>query len=288
MQSYTRTDIPAFFSIQSIVTLYYLDMQGRHPQGEAHNFWEFLYVDKGVYRLSLDGSDYNIMEGQLIFYPPNSFHCGFPSDARVGIASFECFSEQMNFFQHKIFTLNAAQKELLTRIITNGTKIFKVIPKDPACMGILPLENVPSYELQALKNLLELFLIELQKPALGNGLKPSAKNRENYKLWQINNIIVFLQNHIGETLSLEQMAAQAGVSVSCLKKLFQEYFHCGPLAYFLLMKVEEAKRMMSETTMNFTQIADALGFGSIHYFSKFFKEKTGLTPSQYAKSVYKG
>ena len=37
--------------------------------------------------------------------------------------------------------------------------------------------------------------------------------------------------------------------------------------------------------MNFTQIADALGYTSIHYFSRQFKKITGMTPSEYASSI---
>ena len=43
----------------------------------------------------------------------------------------------------------------------------------------------------------------------------------------------------------------------------------------------------AESNMNFTEIAEVLGFGSIHHFSKFFKAKTGLTPSAYARSIDK-
>ena len=39
--------------------------------------------------------------------------------------------------------------------------------------------------------------------------------------------------------------------------------------------------------MNFTEIADRLGFCSLHYFSRTFKKKTGLTPSEYLKKVNK-
>lgn len=293
MPDYAKTEIPNSFAIKSIVTVYYLDFQKLSPmdRGEAHNFWEFQYVDKGSYQVAVDDKAYALQEGQLIFFPPLAYHGGVPdrppANAQIGIVSFECDSEKMEFFRDKIFTLNAEQRELLSRIITSGTDLFCVPPRDIGLWGVVPTDNVQDYELQAFQNLLELFLIELYKPKHTNAASPSAQNQENYKTWQINRVILFLKNHLGEAVSLEEMAAEADISVSYLKKLFKEAFNCGPLNYFLLMKTEEAKRMIRESSMNFTQIADALGFSSVHYFSKLFKEKTGLTPTDYAKSIYK-
>ena len=60
-----------------------------------------------------------------------------------------------------------------------------------------------------------------------------------------------------------------------------------PISYFISLKLDEAKNMITDTDLNFTEISESLGFATVHYFSRLFKNKTGLTPSQYAKSVYK-
>ena len=57
------------------------------------------------------------------------------------------------------------------------------------------------------------------------------------------------------------------------------------MKYFNQIKVNEAKRLISEGKYSFTQIADILKFGSIHYFSRVFKQFTHMTPSGYEKSV---
>jgi YesN/AraC family two-component response regulator len=49
------------------------------------------------------------------------------------------------------------------------------------------------------------------------------------------------------------------------------------------LKIKEAKRLIREGQMNFTEISEFLGFSSIHYFSKLFKKPTGKSPSEYAK-----
>jgi AraC-like DNA-binding protein len=51
------------------------------------------------------------------------------------------------------------------------------------------------------------------------------------------------------------------------------------------MKLQESKQMIRENSMNFTQIAETLQYSTVHHFSRQFKEKFGITPSEYAKSV---
>ena len=55
--------------------------------------------------------------------------------------------------------------------------------------------------------------------------------------------------------------------------------------YFLALKITEAKRLIRESSLNFTQISESLGFSTIHYFSRLFKEKTGMTPTDYAEMI---
>ena len=60
-----------------------------------------------------------------------------------------------------------------------------------------------------------------------------------------------------------------------------------PNSYFISLKIDAAKDMICNTDLNFTQIAENLGFTTIHYFSKLFKDKVGISPSEYAKAIYK-
>ena len=56
---------------------------------------------------------------------------------------------------------------------------------------------------------------------------------------------------------------------------------------FSKIKTAEAQKMIEETDMNFTQIGEALGFLSLYHFSRFFKEQTGVTLSEYSKEIAK-
>ena len=91
--------------------------------------------------------------------------------------------------------------------------------------------------------------------------------------------------HVSENLSVAQICKSNSIGRSQLQKLFRSKSGYSAIEYFSRMKIDFAKQMIRERHYNFTQIADALGFSSIHYFSRQFKQITGMTPSEYASSI---
>ena len=63
------------------------------------------------------------------------------------------------------------------------------------------------------------------------------------------------------------------------------YINCWVKADTPADAVKKAKEYIRENEKNFTQISDELGFTSIHYFSRLFKKKTGMTLTEYRSSV---
>ena len=61
--------------------------------------------------------------------------------------------------------------------------------------------------------------------------------------------------------------------------------NCGAIDYFNNMKIQRAKEIIRDGTMNFTEITYFLSYNSLPYFSKQFKAATGMSPSEYSSSV---
>lgn len=100
-----------------------------------------------------------------------------------------------------------------------------------------------------------------------------------------NKIIFYLEEHIREFVTIEDICHDNLIGRSQLQKLFREQHQCGIIEFFTEMKVEFAKQLIRENQLNFTQISDFLGYSSIHYFSRQFKKVTGMTPSEYSTSI---
>ena len=77
-----------------------------------------------------------------------------------------------------------------------------------------------------------------------------------------------------------------GVSYSRMRKVFKEYTGHSPHQYYLEMKINKAKELLLTKNSTIKQVAIDLSFENQYYFSRLFKKKTGLSPSQW-KSTFR-
>lgn len=82
--TYVKTTLQHSIDIDAIITLHYFEyMKNFEFKGESHNFWEFLYVDKGTVAVRADDTWTTLYTGDIIFHQPNEFqnHHGRPAYA---------------------------------------------------------------------------------------------------------------------------------------------------------------------------------------------------------------
>lgn len=94
----------------------------------------------------------------------------------------------------------------------------------------------------------------------------------------LSDAIAYVETHLNEQITVQQMAEAAGYHVSHFTRLFQSRMGISPGQFILQKKTETATQLLTSTDL---PIADSLGFGSQFYFSNFFKKQTGMTPSSY-------
>ncbi len=279
MLEYNRIDVENIFAVDRIVTIYFIEISG--SCGESHDFWEMLYLDKGNVTVMLDGQPYQIDEGEAIFYAPNVYHSGVKSNdgSKVAVISFESHSNMMSIFTNQTVKLNAEAKKILSEIIMEGTKYFEDYDG-----GQKLKEEAPEYLLQYLKNHIELLLINIAYQNKAS-IPQRPSNIENRYRGLSNKIYCYLNKHISERITIDMICNDFAISRSQVKKIFKEEFGCGIIELFNNLKIEEAKRLIRESSMSFSEISEYLAFNSIYYFSELFKRKTGMTPSQYSRSI---
>lgn len=82
---------------------------------------------------------------------------------------------------------------------------------------------------------------------------------------------------------LEKIARECGMSLSTFRRLWLKYRNIPPARFLANAKVDEACRMLSNSTLPINKIAGILNFSDPLYFSRFFRQKTGLSASEYRK-----
>lgn len=85
------------------------------------------------------------------------------------------------------------------------------------------------------------------------------------------------------SLSVAQMAEQAGVSPVYFRKLFRQQYHISPSQYLISVRLEKAEKLMRYPFITLKECAGQCGFSSLQYFCRAFKKATGMTPGTFRK-----
>lgn len=99
----------------------------------------------------------------------------------------------------------------------------------------------------------------------------------------INNARIYLLNHVEENISIQEVAARSQYSISRFCVLYSTFFSVTPIEDLLNARIEKAISLLKYNHTSVTETAELCGFSSLHYFSRKFKEITGVPPSFYLK-----
>lgn len=257
--------------VEGIYTFFYQEKeQGFLFPGESHPMAELTYVDQGALHSVAEGQDLLLKQGDLVIYGPGQWHMQY---ADIGVAprfvtiSFELQGMELSPLMNRKFTAPQNVVTLLQNMLREQERM------DPYSNDII---------LSQLNLLLLMLLRETAAPKAGKLQTSNAIHSENEIIRQAQQ---YISSHIREKLSVPLVARQVDVSPSYLTALFHKNLQISPGEYIRRIKLQESKQMIRENNLNFTEIAAELQYSTVHHFSRQFKEKFGITPTEYAKSV---
>lgn len=97
----------------------------------------------------------------------------------------------------------------------------------------------------------------------------------------INTARSVMQLHLDCGIETEQIASEIGIGYSYLLNIFRQYTGLTPYQYFLQLRIHRAKELLTDPNYSVKAISAMLNFENQYYFSRLFKRKTGLSPSQW-------
>lgn len=107
------------------------------------------------------------------------------------------------------------------------------------------------------------------------------ENNGRRKHWMIDEVLQYVEENYNTALSTRDIAGRFFMNTSYFSKLFHEQMGCTFSNYVIDLRIKKAKIMLTQTNMKLYDIADAVGYTNVQYFSTIFKEKEGLTPSAF-------
>lgn len=291
-------DCPKFkinkvIDIDSITSIHYFEFGDDFLDSiESHEPWELVYVDRGECNILADDRCFSLKQGEMYFHKPYEKHMlktikGVAPN--IFIITFSSYSDAMSYFEDKKIHASMSIKQHISAIIHEASSTFDLPFNTPDMRG---LELKKSDSLwggpQSLLLRLELMLIEIVRDNHYYVNKrrmffPKEIIEDEFAL----RIISFMEKRLYGKFTMSELSRELSFSKTYISKYFSTVSGYSIINYFNMMKINEAKRLIRETSYNFFEISEMLMFANSHYFSSTFKKYTDMTPSQYKKSCKK-
>ncbi len=288
--NYVGTSMKNSIKIDQIFSIHYFKYSQKFDfSGESHDFWELVYIDSGEAHVIAEDKTYVLKQGDVIFHKPNEFHTIATRNkfANSVIITFSSKSKAVSFFKEKILSLTPYEQELLRNIISEATMAYPDALSEVYCEKLPKNKSSEFGSEQVIKLNLELLLITLIRNN-ANAMKrqpQKASVREVRVHKTVDAIVDYVKANLYDDFTLDDIAKELFFSKTHMKNVFKKKMGISIIQYCLKLKLDEAKRLISKKEFTFTEIAYKLNFNSVQYFSRLFKAHTGMTPTEYSRSI---
>ncbi len=220
-------------------------------------YYELSYYIDGDGSVFINGEENPIHSGDVRFTRPGTELCSLPH--------WRCYTVYFDFGEAGVIYKNP---------ILDGIPEFFHAGNEPTRVFEKMLRLFHSASLTATAELSALLLSLLC--TLYNGLHtPKRLNPA------IRACIYYMERNFSSHISLEDLCSLSGYSKPQLLRLFKRELCCTPHDYLTSLRINHAKRMLTETGAPLTVISEECGFSSDSHFKTLFKKVTGLTPGSY-------
>lgn len=234
--------------------------------GHFHRCWELNYVVSGVLHAVVDGRKLSLSPGELVLCAPGQFSMCYAEEREAPTfltAAFDADGSDALPLAGKV--LKAGAMAMLPE------QLVRESLREDGYSGALRLHLLSAIVLMLCREAAAAPVLD-EKPRLQRGEPDIIRRAQQH-----------ISAHIREKLSVTLVAGRIDVSPSYMTALFHKHLAISPGEYIRRAKLQESKRLIQEGAMNFTEIAAALEYSTVHHFSRQFKEHFGMTPTEYAK-----
>ena len=250
-----------------------------------HDDLQFIYVLEGLACVKTLEEEEILSGGEGIFTNKGVIHYS------IGRSN-PCRYILFRFPERFLYFYPGSPAEKLTRQVTerSGISLVPLSSSIEWCSEALLLlqkladleekkETDPQYEYAVMTILAELWQIILRHADI------SAPTEEDPVSMRMRRFLEYIEEHLDQDISLEEMAASAGVSKTEVLRCFHKTLQTTPYRYVMEARLSKAADLLAQTGLSVGEIASRTGFNQQSYFGKRFKEKMGMTPLEYRRKM---
>jgi AraC-like DNA-binding protein len=231
------------------------------------------YMDKGRCRFTAGGKSTILEQGQAMLFLPGSE----PELSLVGGEA--CESISISFVANasilaelagKPFSLDAFQHSLLSRLLQTASPGTDASHRNSEVKLLLILL------LMSTRSSTDASLQALPAPRAYKRSRHEAAILEAKRVLDVS---------AERNVSLADLARHVSMKVPTLIRLFRLETGKSPIQYHLQLRIEKAQMLLRHSMLTVTEIAEKMGYHSVHHFSNSFRKHAGKSPTEYAHSL---
>lgn len=238
--------------------------------GQNENLWELVYVEQGALTISVKSCSFTLSRNNVFLRAQGRSSVSYSAPGReipcALLFTFSCASPYLYLLSDQTLTATMVDRLFLARLLIGAAS------------------DAPRQSFQ-MERLLDRLFIRCCLPVLpfvSTAKTPGLPCPLSGADIQYLSILRYLKTHLRARLSIERICRDNLISRSQLEQLFHKRGWHGVIDCFSHMKIDAAKRLITNGSMTFSQISATLGYSSSHYFSRQFKKETNMTPTEYA------
>ena len=288
----------ALFPLQKYIT----QLDKEHPVVTTH--WhdeaEFTLVKEGSAEYQINLEDYAITAGDLVFIQPRILHTiALNSTEQIQQKYFQKEQYQQKPFQSEtyVFHLNylganatdiCATRYLLPLMNEEYTLPCHISPDHPAYASLKAIfsqinglyeETPPGYELAIKSCLLQAIFLLLPYGVSGKNQDTDSASEK------LKTVLDYIHLHYADALSIKELAAQCYFSEYYFMRFFKKHMHMTVIEYLNNLRMEKAVELFEQGYTSIIEVSMSVGFHSLSYFHKVFREKFSMTPKQFLQQL---
>lgn len=246
----------------------------RHPEGfhsrlHAHAGVEIVFSESGNGVFCVAGKNFPIVPGALLIFPASLPHR--PSVMADYIRWNLCILP--GYFDNQA---ELTQTIIYEHIVLNADRKIRSIFADITSEITAEHRDKNQY----IRLLMKQFTLWLHRGRTdGPKLRPELANTNQDSV--LADLTDYIEAHLQDDLSVEGLAETVNYSPSQVWRIINSATGLSPIEYITERRLSRARILLRESNQTISSIAHMSGFGSPAYFSRVFKEKTGVTPGEY-------
>jgi len=265
------------------ITRYEQFESGPVLESHWHEQFEILYFEQGEALLHCNCQAYDVKTGDLMIINNNEIHCGETLCQHliyyiVKVDLNFLLSSQVDFCQTKyINPLLQGRIRFQNHIKQNDQLVEQIqqIVKEYTQQEI-------GCELAIKEHIYHIIVLLLRqyKQELFNN---NGYDRQQKGMNQLRTVLEYIDRHYNENISLTQLANLANMSNQHFCRIFKSTTGKRPVDYINYLRINKAVTFLSESDLNISEVAMAVGFDDSNYFSRLFKKYQKTSPSEMRK-----